>query len=135
MGAFIAKQPNGLLCRFSTVVDCVTDYNMTEEEYIQLCMDKAAQDAKETIERYMRPFDDVKRLFFPNNMTEKEFEEILEEMSTPIELVENEDNNCINKELIKLAKKAADAWRNDSAYHQAAEIIDMLVSEIERNLK
>ena len=35
MGAFIARQPNGLLCRFSTVVDCITDYNMTEEEYIQ----------------------------------------------------------------------------------------------------
>ena len=35
MGAFIARQPNGLLCRFSSVVDCVTDYNMTEEEYIE----------------------------------------------------------------------------------------------------
>ena len=30
MGAFIAKQPNGLYCRFSTVVDCVTHYDMTE---------------------------------------------------------------------------------------------------------
>lgn len=38
MGAFIARQPNGLLCRFSSVVDCVTDYNMTEEEYIEMCV-------------------------------------------------------------------------------------------------
>jgi len=40
MGAFIARQPNGLLCRFSSVVDCVTDYNMTEEEYIEMCAEK-----------------------------------------------------------------------------------------------
>lgn len=132
MAGFIARQPNGLLCRFSTVVDCVTDYNMTEEEYIQLCMEKAAQEAKEVLERYMRPFDDVKRLFFPNNMTEKEFEEILEEMCTPVEPSENANNERVNNELIRLAKKAADVWRNDSAYHQAAEIIDMLVDEIER---
>ena len=31
---FIARQKNGLLCRFSTVIDTVTDYNMTDEEYI-----------------------------------------------------------------------------------------------------
>ena len=31
MGAFICKQPNGKYCRFSTVVDSITDYNMTEE--------------------------------------------------------------------------------------------------------
>lgn len=32
MGAFVARQPNGLLCRFSTVTDCITNYNMTEED-------------------------------------------------------------------------------------------------------
>lgn len=36
MGAFICRQPNGLLCRFSTVVDCITHYNMTEDEYIKM---------------------------------------------------------------------------------------------------
>ena len=34
MGAYIAKQPNGLYCRFSSVVDSVTHWNMTEEDYI-----------------------------------------------------------------------------------------------------
>ena len=29
MGAFISKQPNGLYCRFSTIVDTITHYNMT----------------------------------------------------------------------------------------------------------
>lgn len=36
-----------------------------------------------------------------------------------------------NNELIRVAKKAADAWRNTDAYHQAAQIIDMLVEELE----
>lgn len=80
MGAFIAKQPNGLYCRFSTIVDTVTDYNMTEEEYIELCAEKARKEARETLEHYLQPFDEVKRHFIPNNMTRKEFKKILKEM-------------------------------------------------------
>ena len=84
MGAFIARQPNGLLCRFSTIVDTVTDYNMTEEEYIELCAEKAREEARKTIERYLRPFDWVKEYFTPNNMKEDEFNRILKEMSTEV---------------------------------------------------
>lgn len=40
MGSFIARQPNGLLCRFSSVVDTITDYNLTDEEYIEMCAEK-----------------------------------------------------------------------------------------------
>lgn len=36
-----------------------------------------------------------------------------------------------NNETIRLAKKAADAWRNTDTYHQAAQIIDMLISALE----
>ena len=36
-----------------------------------------------------------------------------------------------NNEIIRLAKKAADAWRNTDTYHQAAQIIDMLSSALE----
>lgn len=36
-----------------------------------------------------------------------------------------------NNEIIRLAKKAADAWRNTDTYHQAAQIIDMLISALE----
>lgn len=36
-----------------------------------------------------------------------------------------------NNEIIRLAKKAADAWRNTDDYYQAARIIDGLVSELE----
>jgi len=84
MGSFVARQPNGLLCRFSTVVDTVTDYNMTEEEYIELRAEMAREEARETIERYLRPFDWVKEYFTPNNMTEDEFNRILKEMSTEV---------------------------------------------------
>lgn len=41
MAGFVAKQPNGLYCRFSTVIDCPTDWNITAEYYIELCKQKA----------------------------------------------------------------------------------------------
>lgn len=34
-------------------------------------------------------------------------------------------------EIITVAKNAADVWRGTDTYHQAAKIIDMLVSELE----
>jgi hypothetical protein len=80
MGTFIARQPNGRLCRFSTVVDTVTDYNMTDEDYIELCAEKARDEARDTIKNYIRPFNMVKDCFYPNNMTQEEFDEILKEM-------------------------------------------------------
>lgn len=83
MGGFIARQPNGLLCRHSTIVDCVTDYNMTEEDYINICVERAREDAEEVIKKYVRPFDMVEEYFCPNNMTEEEFNKILEEMQLP----------------------------------------------------
>lgn len=57
MGAFIARQPNGLICRFSTVVDTVTDYNMTEEEYIELCAEHARDEARVRLKHHVHPFD------------------------------------------------------------------------------
>ena len=35
-------------------------------------------------------------------------------------------------EIITVAKKAADAWRGTDTYHQAAQIIDMLVDELQK---
>ena len=81
MAAFIAKQHNGLYCRFSTVVDCPTDWNMTENDYIELCKERAEEEAKEVLANYLRPFEMVKDRFIPNNMTNEEFEEFLEEIS------------------------------------------------------
>lgn len=80
MGAFIARQPNGLLCRFSTVVDCITDYNMTEDEYIEMCAEKARKEARYVLEDYMQPFEFVDKYFHPNNMTIEKHKQIMEEM-------------------------------------------------------
>lgn len=84
MGAFIAKQPNGLYCRFSTVVDTVTAWNMTEEQYIEMrvqkAMEEARKDAIDTLKHYQRPFSEVKERFFPANNTIEEFNAILKEM-------------------------------------------------------
>lgn len=80
MGAFIAKQPNGLYCRFSTVVDTVTNWNMTEEDYINMRAEKAAEEArkeaKKALEKYLEPFDKVKDYFFPANNTIEEFSQL-----------------------------------------------------------
>lgn len=62
MGAFIARQPNGLLCRWSSVVDNITHYNMTEEEYIEYRAEKAREDARWELEnnpRFIRPFSEI----------------------------------------------------------------------------
>lgn len=83
MGAFIARQPNGLLCRFSSVVDCVTDYNMTEEEYIEMCAEKARKEARDVFDHYIKPFEFVERYFYPNNMTAEEHKRIMKEMEEP----------------------------------------------------
>lgn len=81
MATFIAKQPNGLYCRFSSVVDCPTDWNMTEEDYIELCKERAEEEAKNVLKYYLRPFEMIKERFIPNNMTEEEFEEFLRDTS------------------------------------------------------
>jgi hypothetical protein len=96
MGAFIAKQPNGLYCRFSTVVDTVTDWNMTEEDYVNLCVAKATEqaikEAKETLANHLYSFETVKNHFFPSNNTIEGFEKILKEMG---------DNEGLGKDRIK----------------------------------
>ena len=79
MGAFISKQPNGLYCRFSTVVDCPTHWNVTKEDYIEMCAERAKEEAKEVLENHLYPFDEVKDRFRVDNMTEEEFNRFLKE--------------------------------------------------------
>lgn len=87
MGAFVTRQPNGLLCRFSSVVDCPTHYNMTDEEYIEICAERAREEARDVLENYLQPFDMVKEHFIDNNMTREEFEKVLKEMEVPKEYI------------------------------------------------
>ena len=86
MGAFIARQPNGLLCRFSSVVDCVTHINMTEEDYIEYRAECAREEAKFDLQSksFIKPYDWVLDRTLFNNMTEKKFLEIRREMGENI---------------------------------------------------
>lgn len=96
MGAFIARQPNGLLCRHSIVVDCVTHYNLTEAEYIQM---RGEYEATEAIQHHLRPFDEVIERFYPHNMTVDEFNKLLLEMGSekqvnPIDYERDDENGA-----------------------------------------
>lgn len=84
MSGFIAKQPNGLYCRFSTVVDCPTHWNMTREDYLNNVTGTVrTRDEGEIIFRdHLQPFSEVIERFVPNNMTQKEFDELVRLMSS-----------------------------------------------------
>jgi Lar family restriction alleviation protein len=88
MAGFISKQPNGLYCRFSTITDCPTDWNMTEDDYIRLCKRKAEKEAKEVLEGYLQPFEMVEERFYPNNMSEEEFKQFLEDVNQKVGYIE-----------------------------------------------
>jgi len=80
MGGYICKQPNGLYCRFSTVVDTITDYNMTEDEYINMCMERAKEEAIDILKNRLVPFERIKEDFRPDNYTINNFIKLLKEM-------------------------------------------------------
>jgi hypothetical protein len=83
VGAFISKQPNGLYCRFSSIVDCPTHWNMTKEDYLNNVTETVTdREAAEIIlEHWLVPFSEVIENFVPNNMTQDEFEELIKVMS------------------------------------------------------
>lgn len=83
MAGFIVQQPNGLFCRFSTITDCPTHYNMTAEDYIKVCRERAEDEARDVLENYIKPFSWLEDYFYPNNMSEEEFKKILKEMERP----------------------------------------------------
>jgi hypothetical protein len=51
MSRFVVKQPNGLYCIFSTVVDAIVVYDMTVEEVGQEYVERETQNTKATVER------------------------------------------------------------------------------------
>ena len=91
MGSFIVKQPNGKYARFSTVVDMVTDYDMTEEDYINICVEKAIEqakrDAEDVLKNCIHPFEDVIKYWEPNNQDYERFIQQLKEMGASEEQI------------------------------------------------
>lgn len=90
MGAFIAKQPNGLYCRYSSIVDNITHHNMTEEVYIELCVERAKEQAKETLEK-AKPFTEVLDRLYPDTRRDlRGMNKILKECGSEVLLKEEE---------------------------------------------
>ena len=88
MAGFIAKQPNGLYCRFSTVVGCPTDWNMTEDDYIELCKKRAEEEAREVLKNRLYPFEMVKDYFHEGEMSQEEFDAFMTECTAPTQTSE-----------------------------------------------
>ena len=57
----------------------LTAWNMTREDYINMKMQEAKEDAEDVLDNYLKPFDMVVDMYYPNNMTKEEFDEFLEE--------------------------------------------------------
>ena len=58
--------------------------NMTDEEYIEVCAQKAREEARETLKHSLRPFERVKESFRPVNMSNSKFNKILRLMETEV---------------------------------------------------
>lgn len=85
MAGIIAKQPNGLYCRISTIIDAPTHSNMTKQDYIDLCVERAKKEAESVLENYCYDFD--KALTYINygdntNMTNEEYKQFIEYCNT-----------------------------------------------------
>ena len=84
MGRFVSRQPNGRLCLFSTIVDTVVRHNMTDEEFVRMQMEEAREKAEHLIQKGLKPFSMVQENFVPGEMTQKEFDTIMDEMTRPV---------------------------------------------------
>jgi len=84
MGAFWAKQPNGKWCRFSTGVNCITDYNCEKEDIWNSIMERTKEAFERDFEHgdYDYPFNTVIDLYNTNNMGLEEMIEICKQIGT-----------------------------------------------------
>lgn len=77
---FVSQQPNGRYCRFSSIVDTVTHWNMTAEEYIEMCAEQARINARFELKHRLVPFSEVKRYFLPGEDSVEDFNAMLIEV-------------------------------------------------------
>lgn len=80
--SFIAKQPNGKYCRFSSVVDSVTHYNFTKEQYIDGITNTTCgrENRIRIMERNIQPFSQVIESCKLGFDTAEELEELFKAM-------------------------------------------------------
>ena len=81
MAGMISKQPNGLYCRYSTVSDGLTHYNMTRQEYIDYCIERVIVEANDMLDNYLHSFDEIKESLSIYE-TKEGFDELIKIMET-----------------------------------------------------
>ena len=76
---FIAKQPNGLFCFFDDIDDQPKKWNISKEEYVDMCIKNAKKSALETLKNA----EDFRRVYesfvADDKMTEDDFNNFLKE--------------------------------------------------------
>lgn len=95
MARIVARQPNGLICQFSTVVDAIVAYNMTDEEYIQSYVEEAIERAQDEARRILQyrltPFSRIEEYRdCLGEMSQEEFDHIVKEMYEPMKETSDE---------------------------------------------
>lgn len=74
MATIFYKQPNGRYCRYSTVVEDVTDYNMNDNDIIKWFVNKAIDEAKEFLDKKdknMHDFGELELMLRSNKYLDK----------------------------------------------------------------
>lgn len=90
----ITEQPNGLFCRFSHTVDCVTHYNMTVEDYARVIQERSPEkspekclsEARDITTNHLYDFENVMGCVTTANMTQEESDKVYDEMHEDVKL-------------------------------------------------
>ena len=53
------KQPNGLYCVIPVLSSYPTIFNITAEDYINLCVDEAIAEARDDLKKYLLTFEEI----------------------------------------------------------------------------
>lgn len=129
MGKQIIKQPNGLYCIFSTVVDNVTDYDLTSSEIIDMFVEEEKERITSKVLSITSKLDKGEPAYFNFIIDYNQMLESIsrihgdEEMITVKKLLESEysDNNVleytqeeVRKIFMDKIKSIINYWNNES---------------------
>ena len=135
MGSYIARQPNGLLCRFSSVVDAVTHYNYSEEDYIELCAERAREEARRNLQdlHFVKPFDRVLEDIRFYNMTYDEWVKQAGEMgyTEPDWKFKPGDRVTVHREQHKTNGHEGEVWKSSKESGTGRTKVEVFIEELE----
>jgi len=75
MGQQIIKQPNGKYCLFSTIVDNITYYDLTQEEIVETWTESAKKGFERKVKIILEKLEAGKKPYYQFTM---DFEEVIE---------------------------------------------------------